>query len=143
MSKPKNISKRQYWIWVKEQAARNRLNPTVSEQRVREWFKRNGVKFHFQKPIQTKGKCRDYIVDFVIYGRLIIEVDGETHTSQEARTNDRDRTRRLEREGYKVLRINNEDTDPMYIDSTLLKIIKEHNIDAYNRIIKNYKIYEK
>jgi very-short-patch-repair endonuclease len=56
--------------------------------------------FRFQVPI------RDYVADFASHGaKLIIEVDGGQHGD----TADRDRTRIIETEGYRVLRFwNNE-----------------------------------
>jgi very-short-patch-repair endonuclease len=139
MSKPKDISKKEYWEWVKTQAATNRKQPTAAEWRVIKWFRNNNLKFHFQKPIKTKGGCRCYIVDFVIFRNLVIEVDGETHNGREAHKYDCDRTRRICREGFKVVRITNEDTYEDKIDDVLLGIIKSRDIKCYNRIIKQRK----
>jgi len=64
----------------------------------------NGVKFIRQNP--RAGA----IVDFVARSRkLIIEVDGDTHGGDEAIANDAQRTARLERQGYRVIRFNNAD----------------------------------
>lgn len=50
------------------------------------------------------------IVDFVARSRkLIIEVDGDTHGGDEAATKDSQRTARLERQGYHVIRFTNAD----------------------------------
>jgi very-short-patch-repair endonuclease len=82
-----------------------RKNMTDAEQKL--WFslrgKRfDGVKFKRQKPIGS------YVVDFVAPNeRLVIELDGGQH--QEQMAYDQERTRYLERRGYRVLRFwNNE-----------------------------------
>jgi len=61
-----------------------------------------GVKFRRQKVI---GR---YIADFAANDpRLVIELDGDMHAGREAY--DEQRTRFLEREGYRVLRFTNSD----------------------------------
>jgi very-short-patch-repair endonuclease len=82
-----------------------RSEPTPAEARL--WYhlraKRfDGVKFVRQDP---SGNA---IVDFVARSRkLIIEVDGDTHGSDEAIAKDAQRTARLERQGYRVIRFTN------------------------------------
>jgi len=62
----------------------------------------DGVKFIRQNP--RAGA----IVDFVARSRkLIIEVDGDTHAGDEAIAKDAERTARLERQGYHVIRFTN------------------------------------
>ena len=64
----------------------------------------DGVKFIRQNP--RAGA----IVDFVARSRkLIIEVDGDTHAGDEAIAKDAERTARLERQGYQVIRFSNAD----------------------------------
>ncbi len=61
-------------------------------------------KFRRQHPI---GR---YIVDFVtIDGKLIVEVDGATHSTQAEVEHDEARTRELERSGFHVFRVSNSD----------------------------------
>ena len=82
-----------------------RSEPTPAEARL--WYhlraKRfDGVKFIRQNP---NGRA---IVDFIARSRkLIIEVDGDTHGSDEAIANDALRTARLEKQGYQVIRFTN------------------------------------
>ena len=84
-----------------------RSEPTPAEARL--WYhlraKRfEGVKFIRQNP---NGNA---IADFVARSRkLIIEVDGDTHGSDEAIVEDAQRTARLERQGYQVIRFSNAD----------------------------------
>jgi very-short-patch-repair endonuclease len=61
-------------------------------------------KFRRQHPIDR------YIVDFVtLAGKLIVEVDGVTHSTQSEIARDTERTRALESFGFHVIRISNTD----------------------------------
>ena len=63
-----------------------------------------GYKFVRQEPIGP------YFADFLCREhRLIVEVDGATHSTKEEIVRDRFRQHRLEREGFRVLRVTNED----------------------------------
>jgi very-short-patch-repair endonuclease len=63
-----------------------------------------GCKFVRQVPIDP------YFVDFVCRERkVIIEVDGGTHSTDEERARDERRTHHLEQLGYRVFRISNDD----------------------------------
>ena len=64
----------------------------------------DGFKFVRQEPIGG------YVADFVCReARLIVEVDGATHSTGEEVPRDATRTTTLERLGYKVIRIQNDD----------------------------------
>ncbi|HET8808914.1 MAG TPA: endonuclease domain-containing protein [Flavobacteriaceae bacterium] len=64
--------------------------------------KLKGRKFRRQHSI------KNYIVDFYCPSeRLIIELDGQVHFSQQAQEKDRERTRVLESLGFKVIRFEN------------------------------------
>jgi very-short-patch-repair endonuclease len=77
-----------------------RQNMTEAEQRICEilrLYQVGGHKFRRQVPI---GR---YIADFVCHeARLIVEIDGDQH--DRASPSEAERTRFLEREGYRVLR---------------------------------------
>ena len=61
-------------------------------------------KFRRQHPIDR------FVVDFVtLGGRLIVELDGATHSRPSEIRSDHERTRILESLGYRVVRINNID----------------------------------
>jgi very-short-patch-repair endonuclease len=63
-----------------------------------------GIKFRRQRPIDR------YIVDFVaISGRLIVEIDGATHSTARELTRDAGRTRILESLGFHIVRVTNID----------------------------------
>ncbi len=57
------------------------------------------MKFRRQQPI------RNYVVDFVCYEeKLVVEVDGGGHNTAAGIQGDAERTRNLERYGFKVVR---------------------------------------
>jgi very-short-patch-repair endonuclease len=61
-------------------------------------------KFRRQYPIDR------YIVDFVtLDGKVIVEVDGATHSTPQELESDDNRTRCLEKLGFHVLRVTNTD----------------------------------
>jgi adenine-specific DNA-methyltransferase len=61
-----------------------------------------GCKFRRQQPIGP------YIVDFVCFeSRLVVELDGSQHSSDEAVAYDQARTRHLEGDGFQVMRFFN------------------------------------
>jgi very-short-patch-repair endonuclease len=62
----------------------------------------HGVKFRRQQPVGP------YVVDFACFeARLIVELDGDQHGSQEGMVYDAKRDRRLEQDGFRVLRFAN------------------------------------
>ena len=88
-----------------EYAKSMRREPTESE--IRLWLALRakrfaGVKFRQQKVIGP------YIVDFAARNpMLVIEIDGDTHARRDGY--DANRTSFLEKQGYRVLRFNNND----------------------------------
>jgi very-short-patch-repair endonuclease len=63
-----------------------------------------GIKFRRQRPIDR------YIVDFVaISARLVVEIDGATHSTARELTRDAERTRILESLGFHIVRVTNID----------------------------------
>ncbi|HMJ44572.1 MAG TPA: endonuclease domain-containing protein [Pseudolabrys sp.] len=91
----------------KQRARKLRASQTSAEARL--WYALRGRrlarwKFRRQHPIDR------YIVDFVtIEGKLIVEVDGATHSSARETLRDAQRTRTLESFGFLVVRISNLD----------------------------------
>ena len=64
----------------------------------------NGARFRRQHPIGP------YIADFAcISSKIIVEVDGATHSTPEELAHDTRRTKYLESEGWTVLRVQNTD----------------------------------
>ena len=88
--------------------ARNlRKDETLAEKRLWEQLRNrtfDGHKFVRQSPVGP------YIADFSCReSRLIVEVDGATHSTPEEVMRDRVRARSLEAEGYQVLRFHNDE----------------------------------
>jgi very-short-patch-repair endonuclease len=87
------------------------LRKTMTPQEVKLWvhlrsWRKRG--FHFRRQSPRLG----YIVDFVcMKHKLIIEVDGGQHNSDEDAARDRSRDRRLVRDGFNVLRFWNNEVD--------------------------------
>ncbi|HEY7670492.1 MAG TPA: endonuclease domain-containing protein [Hyphomicrobium sp.] len=76
-------------------------------------------KFRRQHPIGG------YIVDFVVLdAKLVIEVDGGTHSTDEERTRDEKRTRALEHLGFHVVRVTNTEVYEN-LDGVLATILHE------------------
>ncbi|MBL7817369.1 MAG: isoleucine--tRNA ligase [Saprospiraceae bacterium] len=92
---------------IKDYAKKHRQNPTMAEAALWEMLrgkKLEGFKFRRQHQIE------DFIVDFIcLEKRLIIEVDGGYHETEEAKEYDKARTSYLVFNGYKVVRFKNEE----------------------------------
>ncbi len=116
------IGKKRILAMIKniERARKLRKNQTPQEiilwSRLRR--KQLGYKFTRQKPIGN------YIVDFVCFEKkLIIEVDGWQHKEEFSGNYEKERTRFLERKGYKVIRFWNSDINTN-LDNVIFKIVE-------------------
>ncbi len=91
----------------RERSRRLRQVDSASEQRL--WARLRGrrlagLKFVRQLPVEH------YVVDFACRDRrLVIEVDGATHSTSEEAAYDERRTAFLESQGWDVLRVTNDD----------------------------------
>jgi very-short-patch-repair endonuclease len=89
-----------------ERAQQLRITSNAAERRM--WSivrsrRLTGLKFRRQHLIG------DYVADFVcLAARLVIEVDGDTHGSDEAEAKDTRRTEAIERAGFRVIRFWND-----------------------------------
>ena len=90
-----------------KRARRLRRNETLSERKLWQALRRKqvlDVRFRRQHPIGP------YFADFVcLRAKLVIEVDGPSHLDAAQLAYDEGRTRWLEREGYRILRLWNLD----------------------------------
>ena len=90
-------------------AKAKRLRTTQSNAETRLWQALRGrrlalYKFRRQHPVDR------YIVDFVtLDAKLIVEVDGATHSTHAELAHDAERTRALEAFGFQVVRVSNID----------------------------------
>ena len=89
------------------QARDLRQKETESEQILWSWLRNNqlnGAKFRRQQPLGN------YVVDFVCFDKkLIIEIDGGQHNDDQIIEQDKERTRWLQSEGFRVIRFWNND----------------------------------
>ena len=105
---------------VEDNAIENRKKMTVAEQALWEQLRSNKLGVHFRR----QHVIGMYIADFVsLKNHLIIEVDGEYHSTPEQLLLDAERTKYLQGKGFRVIRFNNQEiqTD---IESVMSKIIK-------------------
>jgi very-short-patch-repair endonuclease len=91
----------------KERARSLRAEQTRAEEKLWERLRSRRLsrwKFRRQHPVDR------FIVDFVtLDGKLIVEVDGATHSTDEEVKRDAKRTRILESLGFHVIRVSNND----------------------------------
>jgi very-short-patch-repair endonuclease len=91
----------------RQRARKLRASSTTAELRLWQALRNRKLarwKFRRQHPIDR------YVVDFVsLDGKLVVEVDGVTHSSAAALKRDEERTRVLEALGFLVLRVSNID----------------------------------
>ena len=81
--------------------------------------KQLGVKFRRQHPLH------DYVVDFYCYShKLVIEIDGPVHETEEAYNNDNARSRALKQFNIEVIRFTNDEVLQSIKD--VLEKIKYH-----------------
>ena len=89
----------------KQRSRQLRLSQTSAEARLWQALRGrrlSGWKFRRQHQIDR------YIVDFVsLDGKLVVEVDGVTHSSEQEVARDQERTRILEASGFLVVRVTN------------------------------------
>ena len=90
-----------------QNAKKMRSNMTPAE--IKMWYILRGKRFNGLK-FKRQVLIGNYIVDFLCKEKkLIIEIDGGQHNTDVNIVNDKNRTRYLENNGYKVLRFWNED----------------------------------
>jgi very-short-patch-repair endonuclease len=106
------------------QIARNlRRRQTVSEEKL--WRALRGRRFECRK-FRRQHPIAGYIVDFAcIEARLVIEVDGETHSTPGEVRRDLERTQAIEAAGYMVVRVSNHEVRtnmPSVLDTIWLEL---------------------
>jgi very-short-patch-repair endonuclease len=88
-----------------ERARELRKNPTPAEKKI--WL---GYLKNFQHAVFRQRPVDNYIVDFYCPEyRLVIEIDGESHLTDEGLEYDEERTRVLEGYGVRIVRFLNKD----------------------------------
>ena len=113
-----------------EKAKKNRLNPTDAEKILWSELKSKSLEFKFRQ----QHLINDFIVDFVCLSKkLIIEVDGEYHFTNEQIQLDNIRTGVLNELGYKVIRFKNEE-----VIGTISSVIDKINAELNSQKTVNY-----
>ena len=93
------------YLLLKENARKNRLIMTEAETILWERVRRFTRPFRFRR----QHIIGDYIVDFVCLQKmLVIEVDGEYHSTDEQQALDAQRTEFLNKVGFSVVRFSND-----------------------------------
>src|SRR5919206_1130779 len=98
--------------------------PTYSERKLRSILRSKKVAFKDSQIIWYTG-CDRYTPDLLVGNRLIVEVDGKVHDKDFQKTPDRIRRRALEKMGYYVLRVKNEEIQNKP-DSVAERIIQKY-----------------
>lgn len=105
-------------------------NPTKSEALFKEKLNKSGIEY------KTQIIVGFYIVDFIIPDRMIcIEIDGSSHNGKELYDARRDEF--LDKVGYKVIHIQNEDVENFNIQSlieypTFYEFVFRHSLSKAN-----------
>jgi 5-methyltetrahydrofolate--homocysteine methyltransferase len=106
---------------LKEFAFKMRNEPTDAEKLL--WYVLSGKKLDGYK-IRRQHIIGNYITDFIcLKTNLIIEIDGSIHQLPENKVSDKERTKWLEEEGFRVIRFTNDEV-LSNLDEVLDKIIK-------------------
>ncbi len=91
---------------LKENARKNRLVQTDAEKVLWEYLRRNALGVRFRRQFIIG----DFITDFAcIEKKLVVEVDGQYHLTDEQIEEDRKRTYHISQLGYRVIRFTNEE----------------------------------
>ena len=91
---------------LKKNARKNRLVLTDAEMVLWEYLRRNALEVRFRRQFIIG----DYIADFAcIEKRLVVEVEGLYHLTDEQMEEDRRRTYHISQLGYRVIRFTNEE----------------------------------
>lgn len=94
------------WLRLCAKWAQLYTGQTKAEEAIEPAIAALGRPYRFQHPFFGNH----YFVDFALTeDKIIIEVDGRSHNSKEAKKDDAERTKVLEKQGWTVVRCKNED----------------------------------
>lgn len=109
-------------------AKENRKNPTEAESIIWDLIRNNqlGIKFRRQHVID------DYIADFVsLHYKLIIEIDGGYHFSNNQIVKDKERTEELLNKGFTIIRFTNDEV--INSPNAILEAIKQETMEIIKK----------
>lgn len=120
------IRNRKYINKIKENAELKRenliSNATQSEMYFKQYLDEKKIDYKFQEIIYIKDEfgivSNYYIVDFLI-NNTVIEVDGGYHLKKKQIVKDKIRSNEIEKMGYRVVRITNEDVSKFFKEMAL------------------------
>jgi very-short-patch-repair endonuclease len=76
--------KNNYEKFLSNRAKEMRTSPTKAEQKMKEFLNERKIPYKSQKVIMV-SKDKGYIVDFLLWKKVILEVDGSVHESKESK----------------------------------------------------------
>lgn len=142
----------QHYFEIVGNADKMRDKQTIGESYVQFVLENRKIPFKAQVPIETVDD-KYFIADFLLGNKLILEVDGKYHNTEEQKQKDERRTQILNKAGYDVLRITNEQIGTyikmcsFFTDLQLYFSSKENkqgeNISFHNWLGKDYQDFEK
>lgn len=92
------------------------------------------LEFSFGKEdVRHQVRCNNYLIDFVLFNNIAIEVDEHGHTSYN-KNNEKLRTDTILNSGYKLIRFNPHKQKPYELIIEISKIIKKSNTSCINCI---------
>jgi chorismate synthase len=95
------------WKIVSAYAKEHRQNPTKAEELLWEQLRNRKIK---NSKFRRQHAIEGYIADFVcLEKKLVVEVDGDYHDEVEQKRLDEFRAKTLQKNGYQLIRFNNED----------------------------------
>lgn len=81
-------------------------NPTDAERAIEPAIASMGVPYRFQHPLWGLKVFPDFVLQ---YHKLVIEVDDPSHSRTKKKAEDAERTRKMARHGWRVVRCTNEE----------------------------------
>ena len=110
---------------LEEFATRMRENPTYSEKKFYDYLVAHRVKFEFQKILYCS---KSYIVDFFLIDyKIIVEIDGEYHFTEEQQEKDWYRTLDIfHTYNYKTLRLTNKQVNFDKFENKLINFLRKN-----------------
>lgn len=137
-SRNRILEEARHYLEVQDYAEGMRKKPTDSERKLGTILKYFNISNIPQEVIETIDN-HYYIADFAVNNNLLIEVDGGYHQLEEQVEKDKKRTANLEKKGYNIIRLTNEEIDNFSKIWELICFLKLNNLPVrcYNNENEN------